>query len=209
MRCTSTTSTTYDDRRPSKQEIADRYNADDRTFAPKLSKRRLPDTRLQQTHVTSEILVIGDSNMRAWCGYPADWTVVQHSGYRIQDIAGLLRRSVEMLRGVTHVIVTAGMCNRQDSEADIQDAAFELQQLQTSLNGRLHFAGIPSSDRMPQRLQQSTTTINDYMRDAVGAENFLQPPDPATTVFFNDDTHYARRTGRQMINVVRNFLDTH
>jgi hypothetical protein len=209
MRCTSTTATTCDDRRPSKQETADRYAPDDRTFVPKVSRRRLPETCLQQSHVTRDILVIGDSNMRAWCGYPADWTVVQHSGYRIQDIAGLLSRSVEMLNDVRHVIVTAGMCNRQETEADIQDAAFELQQLQTSLNGRLHFAGVPSSDRMPQRLQQSTARINDYMRDAVGAENFLQPPDPSTTVFFNDDTHYARRTGRQMINVVRNFLETH
>jgi hypothetical protein len=176
---------------------------------PKVSRRRLQESQIQHAHTKSRILVIGDSNLRAWVRYPAEWTVVAHSGYRVQEIVGLLERSVDMLENVEHVIVTAGVCNRDDTSADIEDAAHQLQRLQETLSGRLHFAGVPYGDYMSNQLQEKTISINDYMRDAVGSNNYIEPPEPSATVFFEDNTHYARRTGQQMINVVQTFLGQH
>ena len=64
-------------------------------------------------------------------------------------------------------------------------------------------------DYMSNQLKEKTISINDYMRDAVGANNYIEPPEPSATVFFEDNTHYARRTGQQMINVVQTFLGEH
>ena len=200
-------SPTSDDLRwPSRTERQHRYIQDPRTFMPKVSRRRLQESQIQHAYTKSRILVIGDSNLRAWAHYPADWTVVAHSGYRVQEIAGLLERSADMLDNVEHVIVTAGVCNRDDAATDIEDAAHLLQRLQETLNGRLHFAGVPYADYISNQLKEKTISINDYMRDAVGADNYIEPPDPSTTVFFEDNTHYARRTGQQMISVVQTFL---
>lgn len=144
--------------------------------------------------------------MRAWTGYPADWTVVCHGGKTIEDLVGILLRSVHMLNNVDRVVLAAGMNNRNDNATQHRTNVDLLHRLQEALNGRLFVIGVPSSDLMSAQKQANTDAVNDCLRQGAGADHYIEPVDRTETVFFEDDTHYVRRTGTQMINNVQTFF---
>jgi hypothetical protein len=195
-----------DTRQPSHMEHQHRYILDPRTHRVLIAKQRLPGTKLQKNETKSPTLVIGDSNMRAWTGYPADWTVVCHGGKTIEDLVGILLRSVHMLNNVDRVVLAAGMNNRNDNATQHRTNVDLLHRLQEALNGRLFVIGVPSSDLMSAQKQANTDAVNDCLRQGAGADHYIEPVDRTETVFFEDDTHYVRRTGTQMINNVQTFF---
>lgn len=193
-------------RQPSHMEHQYRYRLDPRTHRVTISKQRLPGTKLQKNETKSPTLVIGDSNMRAWTGYPADWTVVCHGGKTIEDLVGILLRSVHMLNNVERVVLAAGMNNRYDNATQHRTNVDLLHRLQEALNGRLFVIGVPTSDLMPTQRQANTDAVNECLREGAEAGHYIEPVDRTETIFFEDDTHYVRRTGTQMINNVQEFF---
>jgi hypothetical protein len=198
---------TPDARAPTQLEYESRYIPDCRTFLHRTSIRQgFSDTRLERCHVKSAVLVIGDSNLRSWTDYPANWTVVCHPGKTIGDLATILLNSINIMTTLERVVFAAGINNRHSSDDELQRNAAQLRQLQNALNGRFFVAGIPSSNRMPRELQDDIARINDFLNEQTETGHFIEPANDAQTVFFNDNIHYTRRTGTQMVNIVRNFF---
>ena len=107
---------------------------------------------------------------------------------------------------IERVVFAAGINNRHSSDDELQRNAAQLRQLQNALNGRFFVAGIPSSNRMPRELQDDIARINDFLNEQTETGHFIEPANDAQTVFFSDNIHYTRRTGTQMVNIVRNFF---
>ena len=203
---TNSTCASPDVRQPTALETQARYKPDIRTHEVTLSRSRLPGTKLQQNQTKSPTLVIGDSNMRSWTGYPADWTVVCHPGKTVEDLAGLVLRSVHMLNDVERVVLAAGINNLNSTDTQLDANVDLLRRLQETLNGRLFVAGVVSSDRMSLQRQNKIEAINKRLRAGAGTGHYIEPADPETAIFFNDDVHYSRRTGTQMVNIVQDFF---
>ena len=195
-----------DEREPTFLETQFRYIPDKRTQEVNVARNRLPDAKLQQNQTKSPTLVIGDSNIRSWTGYPADWTVVCHAGKTAEDRAGLVLRSVHMINNVDRVVLAAGINNLNNTDAQLDANVDLLRRLQETLNGRLYVTGVVSSDRMSVQRQDRIDAINERLRAAAGTGHYIEPADPETTIFFNDDIHYSRRTGTQMVNIVQDFF---
>jgi len=148
---------------------------------------------------TTEVLVIGDSNMKSALEVPKGWEIHSLSGGRMEHVNDLLRK-MQTPKALKVLIVQVGINHRDTGYP--QDEIKVLRQIADQLRLRLLMQGISISKMMPPSMQSKLNQFNEQLHETFGAFFIFPQRDRKVGLDPDDETfvHYDPSTMQRQLN---------
>ena len=151
-----------------------------------------------------DTLLLTDSNGRSWYNVaPATWRVAAYRGGGFRDVCKILESS-PIPPHVQQIVIAVGINDREGNDRPIINDISRLRELIQRQTRRVAILPVPQVEDQPQKLTDSTTQINQLLRDFFAEMRCLvNIPDGflAERIVHDDFRHYNTTAAKVLVDL--------